>query len=94
MAFPLGCGLALVLGVVNTFVIAQAEANNPLLLALGVLLIVAAIVCNGMAAGRVAKGGEQNTSRKKGVVLAVVAGILMSTFFGFVTTAIATSTFL
>ena len=84
VAFPLGCGLALVLGVVNTFVIAQQQTNNPLLLALGVLLIVIAIICNGMAAGRVAKGGEQNTSRKKGVILAVVAGVLMSTFFGFV----------
>ena len=84
VAFPLGCGLALVLGVVNTFVIAQQQTNNPLLLALGVLLIVIAIICNGMAAGRVAKGGEQNTSRKKGVILAIVAGVLMSTFFGFV----------
>ena len=42
VAFPLGCGLALVLGVVNTFVIAQQQTNNPLLLALG----VHAVSCN------------------------------------------------
>lgn len=82
VAFPLGCGLALVLGVINNYL--EQAKGNPVLLALGVLLIVVAIVCNGMAAGRVAKGGEQNAGRKKGIILAVVAGALMSTFFRFV----------
>ena len=82
VAFPLGCGLALVLGVINNYL--EQAKGNPVLLGLGVLLVVVAIVCNGMAAGRVSKGGEQNTSKKKGAILAIVAGVLMSTFYRFV----------
>ena len=82
VAFPLGCGLALVLGVINNYL--EQPKGNAILLALGVLLVVIAVVCNGIAAGRTSKGGEQNKESKKGVILAVVAGILMSTFYRFV----------
>ena len=82
VAFPLGCGLALVMGVINNYL--EQAKGNPWLLGLGVLFVVVAIVCNGMAAGRVAKGGDQNVGRKKGVILAIVAGLLMSTFYRFV----------
>ena len=82
VAFPLGCGLALVLGVVNNYL--EQSKGNPMLLALGVLFIVVAIVCNGMAAGRVSKQGDNNKNSKKGIVLAIVAGLLMSTFYRFV----------
>ena len=82
VAFPLGCGLALVLGVVNNYL--EQSKGNPVLLALGVLFIVVAIVCNGMAAGRVSKQSEGNKNSKKGIVLAIVAGLLMSTFYRFV----------
>ena len=82
VAFPLGCGLALVLGVVNNYL--EQAKGNPMLLALGVLLVVLAVVCNGVAAGRVSKGGEKNKDSKKGIILAVVAGVLMSTFYRFV----------
>ena len=82
VAFPLGCGLALVLGVVNNHL--EQSKGNPMLLALGVLFIVVAIVCNGMAAGRVSKQSEGNKNSKKGIVLAIVAGLLMSTFYRFV----------
>lgn len=82
VAFPLGCGLALVLGVINNYL--EQAKGNPWLLGLGVLLIVIAIICNGMAAGRMAKGNEQNSGRKKGIIIAIIAGVLMSTFYRFV----------
>ena len=82
VAFPLGCGLALVLGVINNYL--EQSKGNPMLLALGVLFIVVAIVCNGMAAGRVAKQTEGNNNSRKGIILAIVAGLLMSTFYRFV----------
>ena len=82
VAFPLGCGLALVLGVINNYL--EQAKGNPWLLGLGVLFVVVAIVCNGMAAGRVSQQSEQNTGRKKGIILAIVAGLLMSTFYRFV----------
>ena len=82
VAFPLGCGLALVLGVINNYL--EQAKGNPVLLGLGVLLVVLAVVCNGAAAGRVSKGGEQNKDSNKGIILAIVAGVLMSTFYRFV----------
>ena len=82
VAFPLGCGLALVLGVINNYL--EQSKGNPMLLALGVLFIVVAIICNGMAAGRVAKQAAGNNNSRKGIILAVIAGLLMSTFYRFV----------
>ena len=82
VAFPLGCGLALVLGVINNYL--EQSKGNPMLLALGVLFIVVAIICNGMAAGRIAKQTEGNNNSRKGIILAVIAGLLMSTFYRFV----------
>lgn len=83
VAFPLGVGLALVLGVIINYSI--SPQGNPYLLALGVALIVVAIVCNGIASGKMSKSREDgNSSNRKGVVLAIIAGALMSTFYYFV----------
>ena len=79
VAFPVGVGLALVLGVIQTYIV-QAK-GNPLLLFLGVALVVVAIIVNGMASGRQQKG---ENSSKKGLTLAIVAGVLMSLFYAFV----------
>ena len=83
VAFPLGVGLALVLGVfVNYF---SAPKGDPFWLFGGVILIVVAIICNGIAAG---KNKKENTgSNKKGIILAAIAGILMSFFYRFVAAA-------
>jgi glucose uptake protein len=85
VAFPLGVGLALVLGVIINYV--GAPKGDPTLLFLVVALIVVAIVCNGIASGRMAKSGEQSKSNRKGMVLSVVAGVLMSFFYRFVAAA-------
>jgi glucose uptake protein len=83
VAFPLGVGLALVLGVfINYF---STPKGDPVLLFLGVFLIVIAIICNGIASDR--KKGEQSSGNKKGIILAAVAGILMSFFYRFVAAA-------
>lgn len=83
VAFPLGVGLALVFGVfINYF---SSPKGDPLLLFLGVFLIVIAIICNGIASGK--KGGGQSSGNKKGIILAAVAGILMSFFYRFVAAA-------
>lgn len=82
VAFPLGCGLALVLGVINNYL--EQSKGNPALLALGVALVVVAVICNGIAAGRVSKQGNNGSQNKKGAILAIIAGLLMSTFYRFV----------
>ncbi|MBO5633914.1 MAG: multidrug DMT transporter permease [Bacteroidales bacterium] len=82
VAFPLGVGIALVLGVINNYI--TNDKGNAALLAIGVALVVVAIICNGIASG---KKGESNVSKadqKKGVILALIAGIVMSFFSSFV----------
>ncbi|GAB6009947.1 GRP family sugar transporter [Dysgonomonas reticulitermitis] len=84
VAFPLGVGLALVLGVfINYF---GAPKGDPVFLFIGVALVVVAIVLNGVAAGKKDSGGTSK-SAKKGIYLAAVAGILMSFFYRFVASA-------
>lgn len=85
VAFPLGVGLALVLGVFNTYFV--NPKGDPTILFLGVALIVLAIICNGIASGKVPSKGEESKSGRKGIVLAIVAGILMSFFYRFVAVA-------
>ena len=83
VAFPIGVGIALALGVfINYFEMPQ---GNPQTLFLGVFLIVVAIILNGIASGK-AKS-EAGTSRKKGLVLAIIAGTLMAFFYRFVAAA-------
>lgn len=88
VAFPLGCGLALVLGVINNLRVEASQGSlksNIPLLALGVALVVLAVVFNGIASGK--KGGTNAISKedqRKGVILALVAGIVMSFFSSFV----------
>ena len=82
VAFPVGVGLALVLGVfINYF---GAPKGDPLILFMGVALIVIAIILNGLASGKVSSGTEENKAKKKGVFIAICAGILMSFFYRFV----------
>ena len=82
VAFPLGVGLALVLGVIINYL--DKPNGNPVLLFLGVALVVIAIICNGIASGRMSKGGEKSKSNRKGIILSMVAGVLMSCFYYFV----------
>jgi len=84
VAFPLGVGLALVLGVIINYI--GAPKGDPVILFLGVLLIVIAIICNGIASGKTQKSAE-TSSNKKGILLAVIAGVLMSFFYRFVASA-------
>jgi glucose uptake protein len=85
VAFPLGVGIALVLGVIVNFI--GAPKGDPLLLFLGVALIVIAVICNGIASGRMNKNDETAKNNRKGIILAILAGVLMSLFFRFVASA-------
>ncbi|MBQ0044092.1 MAG: multidrug DMT transporter permease [Bacteroidales bacterium] len=88
VAFPLGCGLALVLGVINNLRVEASQGaltTNLPVLGLGVALVVAAVVLNGIASGK--KGDSNSISKadqKKGIVLALIAGVVMSFFSSFV----------
>ena len=82
VAFPVGVGLALVLGVfINYF---GTPKGDPVILFIGVVLIVIAIILNGMASGNVSSETETGKAKKNGVKIAIFAGILMSFFYRFV----------
>jgi len=80
VAFPVGVGLALVLGVITTY-LRKPEGNVPML-ALGVLGIVVAIILDALAYRRLASGEKKTPV--KGIVISVLAGVLMGWFYSFV----------
>lgn len=80
VAFPVGIGLALVLGVIINYV--GAAKGDPVLLFIGVGLVTVAIILNATAYHKTSK--ETNTVSSKGIILSIVAGILMSFFYRFI----------
>ncbi len=79
VAFPVGIGLALVVGAVSSYIL--APAGNPLMLFGGIALVVTAIVLDA-AAYRLREAERQSIS-VNGVVLSLVAGLLMGCFYPF-----------
>jgi len=82
VAFPVGVGLALVIGVVMNYV-ASPVGNGPLLAA-GVLLVSLAIVLDAVAYRRLSSGTGVSA---RGLLLSVASGIFMGTFYRFVAAA-------
>ena len=80
VAFPLGVGLALVVGVLNNIFFHPTAGVKTGLLWLGVALIVIATVCNGIASGKVSNEQRDPAQNRKGIILAVLAGLVMSFF--------------
>jgi glucose uptake protein len=80
VAFPVGIGLALAIGVVVNY-IANPVGNEALLIA-GVALIVVAILLNAFAYRRMQAAGKQTST--KGLLLAIIAGVLMGFFYKYV----------
>src|SRR5512143_1023395 len=85
VAFPVAIGLALVVGVVVNYL--ATPVGSPVLLAGGVALVVAAILVDARAYGRLpsARGATG-----KGLALSVLAGLLMGFFYRFVAAAMIT----
>jgi glucose uptake protein len=84
VAFPVGIGLALIIGVIMNYV-ADPVGNIPLLSS-GVLLVVLAIILDALAYRRLAGGpsGTASAGSTKGLVLAVACGVFMGMFYRFV----------
>ena len=80
VAFPLGVGIALVMGVLNNLLLHPTAGQNTVLLWVGVVLVVLAIVCNGIASGKVSNEQRDPKQNRKGIILAVLAGVIMSFF--------------
>lgn len=86
VAFPVGIGLALVLGVVQTYWF--NPKGDPVLLSAGVALVTLAIVLNAVAYKKLVASradGVKTGGSGLGIAISVVAGVLMGAgFFGLV----------
>uniref|UniRef100_UPI000E35604C multidrug DMT transporter permease n=1 Tax=Escherichia coli TaxID=562 RepID=UPI000E35604C len=80
VAFPVGVGLALALGVITTYI--GNPQGDPLILFLGVACVVSAIIFTAIAYGRVTQEADKSR-RNKGLITAILAGIIMGWFFRF-----------
>jgi len=86
VAFPIGIGLALVIGVIwNYFLNPQ---GNPTLLGAGVALVALAIIVDSLAYSAQAAGTRQpgqgrsrRSASRKGIVLSLISGVLMGSFY-------------
>ena len=84
VAFPVGIGLALVVGSVSSYLVNPKA--NPLLLFGGVLLVVVAIVLDAAAYRK--REAQAKAATTRGIVLSLVAGLLMGTFYPLVARAL------
>lgn len=77
VAFPVGIGLALVVGAVSSYFVSPAA--NPLFLFGGVALVTLAIVVDAMAYRK--RESSAPAASTRGIVLSLVAGVLMGSFY-------------
>ena len=84
VAFPVGIGIALVLGVLVNYL--DTPVGNGWLIFCGVALITVAIILNAMAYRQT---GSSRAMSTKGLVLSVLSGCLMGLFYRYVAAAMA-----
>lgn len=87
VAFPVGVGIALALGVIINYIF--APQGNATWLFGGVALIVAAIIIDAIAYKKHSSSLQKVSG--KGIVLSVSAGVLMALFYRFVASSMVTS---
>ncbi|MCX5637139.1 MAG: multidrug DMT transporter permease [Planctomycetota bacterium] len=76
VAFPIGIGLALVIGVITTYRV--DPSGNAAVLFLGVAGVAVAIILDALAYKKLPSQGQKTTL--KGIVLSVLCGVLMGFF--------------
>jgi len=80
VAFPVGIGLALVIGVISNYI--GMPVGDPVLLFLGVAGIVAAMMIDAYLYKKLP--GQNKSGTSKGLILSIVGGVLMGFFYRFV----------
>ena len=86
VAFPVGIGIALVLGVLVNYI--AKPQGDAVLLFTGVALIALAIIVDALAYRK--KASQSQKVPTKGIVLSVVGGVLMALFYRFVASSMVT----
>lgn len=86
IAFPVGIGLCMVLGVIINYI--AVPKGDAMLLFTGVALVTVAIVLDALAYRKLTASNAKTPA--KGIILSVLGGFLMAWFFRFVARSIAT----
>jgi glucose uptake protein len=82
VAFPVGIGLALVIGVITNYI--GKPDGDPILLFLGVAFVALAIIIDAVAYSKLPSEDADKSKKMKGLVLSIIAGIAMGFFYKFV----------
>jgi glucose uptake protein len=77
VAFPIGIGLALIVGALSNYII--EPKGNPVFLFGGIALVTIAIVCDSLAYKTRERAREGGNTR--GVVISLISGLLMGSFY-------------
>ncbi len=80
IAFPVGIGIALVLGVITNFM--YNPEGDPIILFAGVLFVMVAIIFDALAYKNILKKDQKTPL--KGIVISLLAGIAMGFFYRYV----------
>lgn len=80
VAFPVGIGIALVVGAVSSYLV--SPNGNALLLFGGIALVLAAIICDAIAYRE--RERDKSDMSRRGVIISVISGFLMGSFYPFV----------
>ncbi len=86
VAFPVGIGIALVLGVIVNYM--ATPVGDPILLFIGVALVALAIIVDALAYRKLSS--KQASTPTKGILLSLAGGILMGFFYRFVAASVST----
>lgn len=80
IAFPIGIGIALVLGVITNYL--DNPSGNPMVLFAGVFFVTLAIILDALAYKNILK--KENQTPLKGILISLLAGIAMGFFYKYV----------
>ena len=80
VAFPVGIGLALVVGAIGSYIL--SPSGNPYLLFGGIVLVAGAIALDALAYRL--REREHRSLSFRGLVISLIAGLLMGSFYPFV----------
>lgn len=86
VAFPVGIGIALVLGVIINYM--ATPVGDPFLLFMGVGLVAVAIILDAFAYKKLSEGKKSTPT--KGIMLSIIGGVLMAFFYRFVAASVTT----
>ncbi len=86
VAFPIGIGIALVLGVITNYM--DAPQGDPMILFSGVALVAIAIILDALAYKAILKGAQKTPG--KGIIISLLAGVAMGFFYKYVAQSMAT----